>query len=161
VLRQFVRHHPYLNWLIVILTLGCHGFIWSFILMRCANQLCGEPRIPVKPLVKAFLAFTALYLVAFFAENTVIDEAVKAHSYHFPLILLVAVVIAGTGMVAIVCYGLVQVAEILRETGMKRLPSPFVTVVLTLAYLISLPLLQHLMTKAERAQSPTPASPSS
>lgn len=150
-IRQFVRTHPILGWLLVIVTLGFHGFVWSFMLMRDANHLCGEPRIPVKALVKAFLAFTALYLAAFFAENTVIDEAVQAHQYHFPFILLTAVVIAGTGMLAIVCTGLVRVAGILRETGMKRLPAPIFIVILTCLSMLALPLLQQLMTKAERS----------
>jgi hypothetical protein len=153
VIRQFVRVHPFLGWLLVILTLGFHGFVWAFMLMRDANRLRGEPSIPVKALVKAFLAFTALYLAAFFAENTFIDTSIQAHDYHFPIILLIAVVIAGTGMLAIVCTGLVRVAGILRETGMKRLPAPIFIVILTCASMLALPLLQQLMTKAERSSS--------
>ncbi|QYY36128.1 hypothetical protein [Ruficoccus sp. ZRK36] len=155
-LRRFVRHHPFINWLIVILTLGCHGFIWAFMLMKDANRLNGGPRIPLKLLVWTFLACTAVCLSAFFTEKIFIKDEIAGGQEHFSLILLVVAVITGTAMLFIVCYGLVGVTKTLRAHGIKPLPAPIVTVILTCAYMVSLPLLQHQLRRAEGMKQATP-----
>lgn len=149
------KRNPIIFWLIAIFTGGLFGFIWTYLMASNSNALAGEERIKIKKNVIITVGLFAVYLVLFafnlleFEKNFEIAQAGETPDMPgaaFFLNFFIGLVMMGH-LVSV----LLRIANIARTK--VDVPNSAVLVVLTLIYMITLPILQSKLNKIDHNQS--------
>lgn len=144
---------PFLNWLLIMVTLGQYMWVWVFLLARDANRLAGIEYIQVRKHAKILGTFWGLYILGLvFLSLTPTGELASVPSYmRWGMVLLVVT------LMGYFFWLLCSTAEVLRREGVPFVPSDGALILYSLLYMSSLPLLQsRLNHRPRQALEPAP-----
>jgi len=144
---------PFLNWLLIIVTLGQYMWVWVFLLARDANHLAGTEYIQVRKHAKIFGTLWGLYILGLvFLSGTPTGGLASIPSYVMWSMMLLAFTLLGYFF-----WLLCSTAEVLRREGVPSVPSDGALILYSLLYMSSLPLLQsRLNHRPRQVPEPTP-----
>src|SRR4051812_9590286 len=113
------QRDPFLNWLLILLTLGQYTWVWTFLLARDANHLAGVEYIQVKKHARIFGAMWGIYAMGLvFISLIPTREVAFAPAYILPAMMLLAVTLLGYFF-----WLLCSTAEVFRREGVASVPS--------------------------------------
>lgn len=142
-----------LYYLTTLITGGQFSFVWLFLMASDANSMAKNHIPRLKPFVVGFSALYVTYLVlvgytiAQFASRPEpnIAPAVVTSGYYFTALLLMALTI-----MALTWFLILRVARFVRNKG-QRVPGAAALLLLSLFFLVSLPLLQSRLNVISKA----------
>jgi hypothetical protein len=90
------QRDPFLNWLLILVTLGQYTWVWTFLLARDANHPAGAELIRIKKHAQIFGAMWGIYVIAVALISFIpIREVAFVPSYILPAMMLLAVTLLG------------------------------------------------------------------
>lgn len=141
--------NPILNWILVLLTGGIYSWIWTLRISSDANRIAGTRQISIarNSLLIGCLgaAYLAIFLYGWIKTNMAVNamkagEPGPAAQSLFLFLILGGVL--GVALLAHQIYLVTRSAKIIKENSDADLPDGMVVALLTIAYFISLPLIQ-------------------
>jgi hypothetical protein len=145
------QRDPFLNWLLILLTLGQYMFVWVFLLARDANRLAESEYIQVRKHMRIFSVVWSIYFLGLVAIALVrLGVLPAAPVYLMPIIALLAFASVGYFI-----WLLLSVAEVLRHEGVPGIPSDGALIFYCFLYMAALPLLQSRLNKAPNQTAQT------